>query len=81
MEKDKGIHKLLSNTNRKKDADNKPKSTSKKIYKSYYLNEDTIALINKVTIMTKLEKTKYNVDDAMRDAFELFAKENGIAVK
>lgn len=80
MEKGKGLHKLLSNTNRNQKEDVKPQSASKKIYKSFYLSEDTIALINKVTITKKLEKRKYNVDDAMSEAFEFFAKENGITV-
>lgn len=74
-----GLNAYTDSGKKGKNPTKKESALSEKEYKSYYLSKSTIDLVNRVTLTKKIEESKYSHDDAIREAFELFAKENGIS--
>lgn len=65
---------LLSGNKKGIDNPNKTSEAPKKMYKSYYLDDATVQLINKITLTEKIKNPKYSQGDAIRDAFLLLEK-------
>ncbi|MEM7487330.1 MAG: hypothetical protein AAF348_19145 [Bacteroidota bacterium] len=51
-----------------------------KVYRSFYITDDTSNLVNRVVNTIKIDNSKYNNDMAIYEAFKLLAEANGVKI-
>lgn len=77
-----GLNDLVNEGVNKKSGTTKPDKaqSEKKQYKNIYLSQQTIKLLEKVTLTLKIDDSKFTYGDAIYQGITLLAREKGIAL-
>ena len=68
----------LSNIRKASEIKNDKAVSEKKGYKNIYLSQDATKLLEKITLILKIDDSKFTQGDAVHEGIKLLAKEKGI---